>query len=126
MLKIMKINSTHIDFYNYMGRVFGSRFIERQVGLKIYDDADKEWVIALKDGAIIGFCSLRTNTISDCFVFPNHRNNGVFNAMLDILIENDKSYRAVCTKMSVMAFLKRGFIQTKQTKNFFFVERINA
>jgi len=126
MLEIVEMNSGNIDFYNYMGRVFGSRFIEKQVGLKIYDDANKQWVLALQDNVIIGFCSLQANTVSDCFVYPNYRNRGVFNSMLDMLIKADKSYRAVCTKMSVRAFLNRGFILTKQTKNFFFVERKNA
>lgn len=108
-----------------MGRVFGSRFIEKQVGLKVYDDANKQWVIALQDNILVGFCSLQANTVSDCFVYPNYRNKGIFNAMLDSLLK-DASYRAVCTKMSVTAFLNRGFILTKQTKNFFFVERKNA
>lgn len=125
-LKILKLTSASQDFYKYMGRVFGSRFIEKQVGLKIYDDANKQWVIALLNDEIIGFCSLQANTVSDCFVYPHYRMHGAFDLMLDSLMSEPSSYRAVCTLMSVRAFLKRGFIITKQTKNFHYVERIIA
>jgi len=125
-LKIIKLNNHSKNFYNLMGASFGSRFIEKQIGLKVYDDENKEWVIALLDSKLVGFCSLQVRTVSDCFVFPHYRGNGIFDAMLNDLINLDKSYRAVCTNMSVRAFLKRNFLIKKKTKNFYFVEKINA
>jgi hypothetical protein len=121
--KIWQISNTDDNFYELMGRVFGSRFIEKQVGLKIYDDSNKQWVITTINDDVIGFCSLQASTISDCFVYPNYRLQGVFNTMLDLLLSKPGNYRAVCTKMSLQAFLNRGFQVTKTTKNFTFVER---
>jgi hypothetical protein len=125
-LQIKNLTNVSPDFYKYMGKVFGSRFIEKQIGIKVYDDANKNWVIATRENQIIGFCSLKSKTVSDCFVYPEYRLSGVFDLMLDELMKSNGNYRAVCTIMSVRAFLKRGFKIAKQTKNFIYVERINA
>ena len=40
---IKKITNKEEDFYQYMGKIFGSRSIERQINDRIYDDDSKEW-----------------------------------------------------------------------------------
>ena len=40
---ILKLNNKDTNFYNYMGKIFGSRPIEKQVNDRIYDDSNKEW-----------------------------------------------------------------------------------
>ena len=42
---IVKLKNTDEKFYQYMGKFFGSRLVERQTNDRIYDDASKVWYI---------------------------------------------------------------------------------
>lgn len=55
------------DFYNYMGRIFGSRVIERQTNDRFYDDNEKEWYINVKDNKVVACVSLKNNNIKNIY-----------------------------------------------------------
>ena len=42
---VVKMNNKLEGFYGYMGKIFGSRIVQRQISDRIYDDNDKEWHI---------------------------------------------------------------------------------
>lgn len=110
-----------------MGPIFGSRHVAREVGINCYDDDDKEWVMAFDEHKLIGWLSIRGRLVSDCYVVPKYRYDGVFDSLLAYTLKtNGGSLWANCTPASVRAFEKAGFIATKKTKNFTKMEQKNA
>ena len=64
---IVKMTNKDEKFYQYMGRIFGSRVIEKQTNDRIYDDNDKEWYIALEENKVKAFVSISQNKIKNVF-----------------------------------------------------------
>lgn len=60
---ILKLNNKDSNFYNYMGKIFGSRVIERQINDRIYDDNNKEWYIYIKEEKVLAFVSVNDSNI---------------------------------------------------------------
>lgn len=54
-------------FYQYMGRIFGSRLIEKQTNDRIYDDDDKEWYIYVEGEKAMAFVSINKNIIKNVY-----------------------------------------------------------
>lgn len=122
-VQILSLSRERSDFYRLMGPYFGSREVAKEVGIHIYDDSDKEWFAAYDDGAMIGFASLRGNIVSDCYVKPSWRGNGVFSEILSrILIARPYGLKANCTDASLGTFLALGFAVKSTSKNFTKVE----
>ena len=44
---IKSINNNNPDFYKYMGKIFGSRKVQRDTEDRFYDDNEKEWICLL-------------------------------------------------------------------------------
>ncbi len=42
---IVKMDNKSKDFYNIMGKFFGSRIVENKTNDRIYDDNNKSWYI---------------------------------------------------------------------------------
>ena len=123
MVFMEEINRMRPDFYSLMGCFFGSRQVAKEVGINIYDDADKRWFAAFEDGCIIGLASLRRRLVSDCYVVPSKRNSGVFRGILTMLeISTKGPLAANCTQSSIKAFSNAGFVAKRQTKNFTYME----
>ena len=64
---IVKLKNSDEKFYQYMGKFFGSRLIERQTNDRIYDDTDKEWYIFLEGKKAVAFVSIQKNTIKNVY-----------------------------------------------------------
>lgn len=109
-------------FYECMGPLFGSRQIAKEVGIPMFDDADKQWFMAHDEG-LIGCASVRGRLISDCFVFPIFRRCGVFTEILSTLLDGtDGAMLANCTPASKGSFERAGFKPIRATKNFTYME----
>lgn len=122
-LQILSLSRDRKDFYRLMGPYFGSREVAKEVGIHIYDDEDKEWFAAYDDGALIGFASLRSCVVSDCYVRPAWRRNGALYKLLSrILIAKPYGLKANCTPASLGTFLSLGFEVKSSSKNFTKVE----
>lgn len=122
-VQILSLSRENKDFYRLMGPYFGSRAVAAEVGIHIYDDEDKEWFAAYVCGALVGFASLRGNVVSDCYVKPFLRREGVFSAILSrILLAKPFDLKANCTPASLGTFLALGFQVKSKTKNFTRVE----
>lgn len=64
---IIKLTNKDKDFYNYMGKFFGSRVVERETTDRIYDDDDKEWYIYLEKEEVVGYISIAKSTIKNVY-----------------------------------------------------------
>lgn len=123
MLRIERLNRDDPDFYRLIGPFFGSRKVAAEVGIHIYDDADKIWVVGSLSHDIVAIMSLRGKTISDCYVLPEHRGSGIFTRMLSRCLAEHGGSIATCTAASLPAFLAAGFEIVSSTKNFTRVKR---
>lgn len=64
---IVKMNNKTENFYHYMGKVFGSRIIQRQTNDRIYDDNNKEWYIYLEEEKVVAFVSIASGIIKNAY-----------------------------------------------------------
>lgn len=64
---IIKITNKDEKFYQYMGKFFGSRLVERQTNDRIYDDDNKEWYIYLEEEKVMAFVSVSKNVIKNVY-----------------------------------------------------------
>ena len=126
-LQIRTMSNDSQGFYQLLGPLMGSRKVEKEVGIRLYDDSDKEWYTAWIDGAFVDVASVRANVVSDCYVKPQFRYKGAMTAILrSILKDHPGKLTANCTAMSRDIFERAGFEQKGRTKNFFKMEIGNA
>ncbi len=64
---VIKLNNQSDKFYQYMGKFFGSRIVEKQINDRIYDDADKEWYIYVEKEEAKAFVSLQKDMIKNVY-----------------------------------------------------------
>lgn len=84
---IMKMTNKDENFYNYMGRFFGSRIIQTETKDRVYDDNNKIWYIYLnEDNKPCSFVSVCDNIIKNVYSV----NNSYLKKLL-LLIKNDIS-----------------------------------
>lgn len=64
---VIKMTNKEEKFYQYMGKFFGSRLIEKQTNDRIYDDDSKEWYIYLEEERAMAFVSISKNIIKNVY-----------------------------------------------------------
>lgn len=64
---VVKMNNKSEKFYEYMGRVFGSRLIQNQTNDRIYDDDNKIWYVSLEDDKVVAFVSISNDIIKNIY-----------------------------------------------------------
>lgn len=64
---IVKMTNKDENFYNYMGKIFGSRLIQNQTNDRIYDDNNKLWYIALEKETVVAFVSISNDIIKNVY-----------------------------------------------------------
>lgn len=110
MVKRMK--NTDRGFYGYMGKVFGSRRVQRDTTDRFYDDAGKEWIIDVRNGEVVSVISMEKMLIKNVYA------EDVFS-----LIEILKSVYAEVSSGTVPsayreAYTAAGYQITEEKKNF--------
>lgn len=68
---IIKMNNKDEKFYYYMGKMFGSRIVQKQTNDRIYDDNDKEWYMYIEDDRVVSFVSIANNTIKNIYTIKD-------------------------------------------------------
>lgn len=71
MEDIIKIDNKDDRFYSYMGKMFGSRIIQRQTNDRIYDDNDKEWYLYLEADRVVAFVSIANQVIKNVYTIKD-------------------------------------------------------
>ena len=65
---IVRMTNKDEDFYNYMGKFFGSRIVQSETKDRIYDDNFKVWYIYLDDNnKVCSFVSVLNNVIKNIY-----------------------------------------------------------
>lgn len=64
---ILKLTNKDKNFYEYMGKFFGSRLVQRQTNDRIFDDQDKVWYIYKEGNKIVAFVSIQKSTIKNIY-----------------------------------------------------------
>lgn len=64
---VVKMNNKEDKFYFYMGKMFGSRIVQKQINDRIYDDNEKEWYLNIEDEKVVAFVSISKDTIKNVY-----------------------------------------------------------
>lgn len=113
---IIKMTNKEEKFYQYMGKFFGSRLIEKQTNDRIYDDDSKEWYLYLKEERVMAFVSVSKNTIKNIYAT---REEYLEEILKEIKKKNSITY-SIVTNNYAEVYKKCGFKMNKnqEYKNF--------
>ncbi len=113
---IIKTNNKDEKFYQYMGKFFGSRLVEKQINDRIYDDDKKDWYLYLENDAVVAFASIQNKTIKNVYCYKDEYLEEIFK-----LIKNEEQINSsILTKRYIDIYLRSGFevLDDKSYKNF--------
>ena len=113
---IKKMMNQDKKFYEYMGKVFGSRLIQRQINDRIFDDDNKEWYISLEEGNVVAFVSIRENVIKNIYTTNEEQLEQILKK-----IKNERDIApSIVTNKYKEIYEKSGFSvdENQQYKNF--------
>lgn len=120
---VKKITNKDENFYQYMGKFFGSRLIEKQTNDRIYDDDSKVWYVYLEDEKILAFVSVSNNVIKNIYTTKEKYLEEI---LLRVKKENEITY-SIVTNYYKEIYEKCGFQVSKNQdyKNFMtiYIER---
>lgn len=113
---IVKITNRDEKFYQYMGKIFGSRLIEKQTNDRIYDDDSKEWYIYIAEEKVMAFASVSKNIIKNVYTTKEKYLEEI---LKEIKNENNITY-SIVTNYYKEVYEKCGFkvSQNQEYKNF--------
>lgn len=113
---IVKMTNKDKGFYEYMGKFFGSRLVERQTNDRIYDDNNKQWYILLEKEEVKAFVSASNNKIKNIYTTDNKYLEKILNKM----IKDGGIVTSVVTNKYVDVYEKCGLKVSKDNyyKNF--------
>lgn len=117
--KITLINNQDPNFYNWVGPFLGNRKIANALGMPIWNDDDKVWLIALKNEQCIGISSYiikgKKAYLKSSYVLPEHRGKGIYDYFFKKrleLIQKEKAISVItgtATEMSKNTYIRYGF-----------------
>lgn len=64
---IKRMNNSDRGFYGYMGKIFGSRQVQRDTGDRFYDDDGKEWIFDMTNGIVLSVASVKDSVIKNVY-----------------------------------------------------------
>jgi len=65
---IVKLTNQDENFYNYMGKFFGSRIVQAKTKDRLYDDNEKVWYLNMnEDNKVLSFVSVVDRTIKNLY-----------------------------------------------------------
>lgn len=113
---IVKMTNKEEKFYQYMGKFFGSRLVERQTNDRIYDDDSKEWYIDIEKEKVMAFVSISKNVIKNIYTT---KDKCLEDLLEEIKKENHITY-SIVTNYYTEIYEKCGFKVNKNQdyKNF--------
>lgn len=116
---IIKMNNKSEKFYEYMGRIFGSRLIQNQTNDRIYDDDSKTWYIYLEDERVASFASISNNVIKNVY---SSKDKYLKELLEEVRKENKITFSTV-TNIYEDIYVESGFKvnKTDSLKNFLII-----
>ena len=64
---IKRMNNSGRGFYGYMGKIFGSRKVQRETSDRFYDDDEKEWIMDIRNGSVVSVVSIKDTIIKNVY-----------------------------------------------------------
>lgn len=116
---IIKIDNKDEEFYSYMGKMFGSRIVQRQTNDRIYDDNDKEWYLYIEDERVVAFVSISNATMKNVYTI---RDNYLIE-ILKVIRKEIKIKESIVPNLYKSIYLNAGFKinQMNTLKNFIMI-----
>ncbi len=113
---IVKMNNKDEKFYEYMGKFFGSRLVEKQVNDRIYDDDKKEWYLYIENNVVLAFASIQNKIIKNIYGYKEK----YLEKLLKYVKMNERISTSVLTKKYIQIYENCGFsiIESGSYKNF--------
>lgn len=117
---IIKINNKDERFYQYMGKFFGSRLVEKQINDRIYDDDRKEWYLYIEKDIVFAFVSIQDNVIKNTYCYKEMYLEKILNYIRDEEKREGKISTSIVTKRYLEVYKKCGFevVDNEIYKNF--------
>lgn len=118
---IIKTNNKDEKFYQYMGKFFGSRLVEKQINDRIYDDDKKDWYLYLENDVVVAFASIQNKIIKNVYCYKDEYLEDIFK-----LIKNEEQINSsILTKRYIDIYLRIGFevLDDKSYKNFVIISK---
>lgn len=113
---IIKMNNKDEKFYQYMGKFFGSRLVEKQVNDRIYDDDKKEWYLYIEGDALVAFVSVQGKVIKNVYCYKEK----YLEDILNYIKKQQKIDTSVLTRKYIEVYKKCKFkvVDNEMYKNF--------
>lgn len=113
---VVKMINKQEKFYQYMGKFFGSRLIEKQTNDRIYDDDNKQWYIYLEEERVMAFVSVNNNVIKNVYTTKEKYLEEI---LMEVKKDNHITY-SIVTNYYKQIYEKCGFKVSKNQdyKNF--------
>lgn len=111
---IIKLNNKSKNFYAHLGKVFGSREVEKTTNDRFFDDDNKEWYFYFNKGNPTTFVSIANGVIKNVWTTKKTH-------LVQVLekIKNDTNIKpSVVTKFFKDEYLKSGYAVKEKSKNF--------
>ena len=114
---IIKLNNKSKNFYNTMGRFFGSRIVQNKTNDRIYDDNQKEWYINFEKNNPVAFVSISSNIIKNVYTIND---DYLLDLLKYIIKETNGIEESIVTKIYLDVYTRAGLLVDENTsyKNF--------
>ncbi len=121
MNSIKKINNKTENFYQYMGKFFGSRLVEKQTSDRIYDDDKKDWYVYIENDNVIAFVSIQNKIIKNVYCYKEE----YLEKLLNKVCQEEQVEPSILTRQYMKVYRKCGFdmMDNEIYKNFIMVHR---
>lgn len=92
-MKYVRTNRDEKRFYSLMGWFFGSRLVAKELGMRIWDDPNREWIVVLDDEKPIACASIEFMKTGDKaamksgWVHPDYRGQGIYDKMFSMRMD---------------------------------------
>ena len=116
---IVVTNNKCEDFYNTMGKFFGSRIVQNETNDRIYDDNNKKWYIYFDEESAVAFVSIADNVIKNIYGIKEE----YIIELLQYVKEQFVIQDSIVTKAYINAYEQSGLIvdSNSEYKNFIVV-----
>lgn len=113
---IKRMSNKSPGFYGYMGKIFGSRKVQRDTGDRFYDDDVKEWIIDIQKKNVMSAVSIKNFVIKNVYADDVSSLIGVLECVYPEVITGTVPviYRE--------AYISAGYTVTGEKKNFLIVK----
>lgn len=117
---IIKINNKDEKFYQYMGKFFGSRLVERQTNDRIYDDEKKEWYLHIEKNNVSAFISVENKVLKNLYCYKEEYLEEILIYIKKHEKNGEKIGNSIVTKRYLEVYERCGFkiLYSEGYKNF--------